>query len=78
MSFAWSFFVEMGLPGGGAWFMDKEHVKGAADKAKRGREGCRWATSCCRPRGRWDKAKGDTRQTLGDAKDAVKHSRDEE
>ena len=60
--------------------MDKEHVKGAADKASGAiNEGIGKATgdSSMQAKGKIDKAKGEARETLGDAKDALKKDRDE-
>ena len=60
--------------------MDKEHVKGAADKASGAiKEGIGKATgdSSMQAKGKIDKAKGEARETLGDAKDAVKRSDDD-
>jgi uncharacterized protein YjbJ (UPF0337 family) len=61
--------------------MDKEHVKGAADKAKgavKDAAGKVMGDKGLQAEGKMDKAKGAARQALGDAKDAVKHPRDEE
>jgi uncharacterized protein YjbJ (UPF0337 family) len=55
--------------------MDKEHVKGAADKAKGAvKEGLGKATGNERLRqeGQLDKAKGEVHKAAGDVKDAVK------
>jgi uncharacterized protein YjbJ (UPF0337 family) len=53
--------------------MDKEHLKGAADKAKGTiREAAGKAMGDKRLQ---DKAKGEARQALGDAKDALRHVR---
>jgi uncharacterized protein YjbJ (UPF0337 family) len=60
--------------------MDKEHVKGAADKAKgavKDAAGKLMDDKGLQAEGKMDKAKGEARQALGDAKDAVKHARDE-
>ena len=55
--------------------MDKEHVKGAADKASGAvKEGIGKATgdASLEAKGKIDKAKGEGREALGDAKDALK------
>ena len=55
--------------------MDREHVKGAADKAKGAvKEGVGKATGSERLRqeGQVDKAKGEIHKAAGDVKDAVK------
>jgi uncharacterized protein YjbJ (UPF0337 family) len=55
--------------------MDKEHVKGAADKAKgavKDAAGKLTGDKELEAEGKMDKAKGSARQALGDAKDAVK------
>lgn len=55
--------------------MDKEHVKGAADKASGAiKEGIGKATddSSMKAKGKMDKAKGHARDAMGDAKDALK------
>ena len=55
--------------------MDREHVKGAADKAKGAiKEGAGKLTSDkdMEAEGKLDKAKGAVRTTVGDVKDAVK------
>lgn len=60
--------------------MDKEHVKGAADKASGAiKEGIGKETgdSSMQAKGKIDKAKGEAREALGDAKDALKKDRDE-
>lgn len=60
--------------------MDKEHVKGAVDKASGAiKEGIGKATgdSSLQAKGKIDKAKGEARETLGDAKDAIKRSDDD-
>ena len=57
--------------------MNKEHVKGAADKAKGSiKEGIGKATGNERLRqeGEIDKAKGDLHKVAGDVKDAVKRA----
>jgi uncharacterized protein YjbJ (UPF0337 family) len=55
--------------------MDKEHVKGAADKASGAiKEGIGNLTgdSSMKAKGKIDKAKGEAREALGDVKDAIK------
>ena len=55
--------------------MDKEHVKGAADKASGNiKEGIGKATGNekLEAEGKFDKAKGETREAVGDVKDALK------
>jgi uncharacterized protein YjbJ (UPF0337 family) len=55
--------------------MDKEHVKGAADKASGAiKEGIGKATgdASLEAKGKLDKAKGEAREAVGDAKDALK------
>jgi uncharacterized protein YjbJ (UPF0337 family) len=58
--------------------MDKEHVKGAADKASGAiKEGVGKAVGdkSLEAKGKIDKAKGEARETLGDVKDAMKKDR---
>jgi uncharacterized protein YjbJ (UPF0337 family) len=55
--------------------MDKEHLKGAADKASGAiKEGIGNVTddSSMKAKGKADKAKGEAREALGDVKDALK------
>jgi uncharacterized protein YjbJ (UPF0337 family) len=55
--------------------MDKEHIKGAADKASGAvKEGIGKATgdASLEAKGKMDKAKGEVRDALGDTKDAMK------
>lgn len=55
--------------------MDKEHVKGAADKISGAvKEGIGKATgdASLEAKGKLDKAKGEARQVAGDIKDAVR------
>jgi len=57
--------------------MDKEHVKGAADKASGAmKEGIGKATgdASMEAKGKLDKAKGEAREFVGDVKDAAKKS----
>jgi uncharacterized protein YjbJ (UPF0337 family) len=60
--------------------MDKEHVKGAADKASGAiKEGVGKAVGdkSLEAKGKIDKAKGEAREALGDAKDAIRKSDDD-
>lgn len=60
--------------------MDKEHVKGAADKTSGAiKEGIGKATGdkSMEAKGKIDKAKGEARDALGDAKDSMKKGRDD-
>ena len=55
--------------------MDKEHVKGAADKASGAiKEGVGKMTgdASLEAKGKLDKAKGEVRENVGDLKDAAK------
>jgi uncharacterized protein YjbJ (UPF0337 family) len=55
--------------------MDKEHVKGAADKAKGAVKetiGKVTGDKQMQAEGRFDKAKGEARKAVGDLKDAVR------
>ena len=57
--------------------MDKEHVKGAADKATgamKDAAGKMTGNNKLRAEGEIDKAKGEAREWLGDAKDAGRKS----
>jgi uncharacterized protein YjbJ (UPF0337 family) len=59
--------------------MDKEHVKGAADKAKgavKDAAGKMMGDKKLQAEGKMDKAKGSAREALGDAKDAVKRGQE--
>jgi uncharacterized protein YjbJ (UPF0337 family) len=59
--------------------MDKEHVKGAADKASGAiKEGVGKAVGdkSLEAKGKIDKAKGEAREALGDVKDAMRKSDD--
>jgi uncharacterized protein YjbJ (UPF0337 family) len=59
--------------------MDKEHVKGAADKAKgaiKDTAGKVTGDKELQAAGKLDKAKGVAHSAVGDAKDAVKHAAD--
>jgi uncharacterized protein YjbJ (UPF0337 family) len=59
--------------------MDKEHVKGAADKAKgaiKDTAGKVNGDKELQAEGKLDKAKGDAHNALGNAKDAVKKAVD--
>jgi uncharacterized protein YjbJ (UPF0337 family) len=58
--------------------MDKEHVKGAADKAKgavKDTVGKMTGDDRLRAEGKIDKAKGEARELAGDAKDAAKEAK---
>jgi uncharacterized protein YjbJ (UPF0337 family) len=55
--------------------MDKEHVKGAADKvagAAKDAAGKMTGDKSLQAEGKLDKAKGEAREFIGDAKDAMK------
>ena len=55
--------------------MDKEHLKGEANKAKGGLKeagGKMTGDKKLESEGKFDKAKGEARKTLGDVKDAVR------
>ena len=57
--------------------MDKEHVKGAADKAKgavKDAAGKMTGDKQMQAEGKADKAKGAARQAVGDVKDAVRRA----
>jgi uncharacterized protein YjbJ (UPF0337 family) len=59
--------------------MDKEHVKGAADKAKgaiKDAAGKLTGDKELQAEGKMDKAKGAAHSAVGDAKDAVKKAAD--
>ena len=59
--------------------VDKEHVKGAADKAKgsvKDAAGKLTDDKELQAEGKMDKAKGSAREALGDAKDAVKREQE--
>ena len=59
--------------------MDKEHVKGTADKAKgaiKETTGKVTGDKKLQTEGKLDKAKGAAHNVAGDVKDAVKHSND--
>jgi uncharacterized protein YjbJ (UPF0337 family) len=59
--------------------MDKEHIKGAADKAKgavKDTAGKLMGDKGLQVEGKMDKAKGAAHEALGDAKDAVRHAND--
>lgn len=60
--------------------MDKEHVKGAADKTSGAvKEGIGKATGdkSMEAKGKLDKAKGEAREFAGDVKDAMKDGKDD-
>jgi uncharacterized protein YjbJ (UPF0337 family) len=55
--------------------MDREHVKGAADKAKgaiKDAAGKITGDKKLQTEGKWDKAKGAAHEAAGDVKDAVR------
>jgi uncharacterized protein YjbJ (UPF0337 family) len=57
--------------------MDKEHVKGTADKAKgaiKDTAGKATGDKELQSEGKMDKAKGDARKAMGDLKDAAKNA----
>ena len=57
--------------------MDREHIKGAADKAKgaiKDAAGKLTGDKEMQAEGKMDKAKGDAHKTAGDVKDALKHA----
>ncbi len=57
--------------------MDKEHIKGAADKAKgaiKDAAGKLTGDKQMQAEGKFDKAKGAARETGGDVKDAVRNT----
>ena len=57
--------------------MDREHIKGAADKAKgaiKDAAGKMTGDKKLQAEGKFDKAKGAAHQAVGDAKDAVKRA----
>jgi uncharacterized protein YjbJ (UPF0337 family) len=59
-------------------FMDKEHIKGAADKAKgavKDAAGGLTGDAKLQAKGKMDKAKGAVRTAVGDVKDAVKDAK---
>jgi uncharacterized protein YjbJ (UPF0337 family) len=59
--------------------MDKEHVKGAADKAKgaiKDAAGKMTGDKGLQAEGKMDKAKGAVHNAVGDAKDAAKRAKD--
>jgi uncharacterized protein YjbJ (UPF0337 family) len=60
--------------------MDKEHVKGAMDKvigAAKEAAGKLMGDRGLQKEGKFDKAKGEAREALGDAKDAAERAREE-
>jgi uncharacterized protein YjbJ (UPF0337 family) len=57
--------------------MDKEHIKGAADKAKgavKDATGKLTGDKALQDEGKMDKAKGEAREAPGDVKDAAKRT----
>jgi uncharacterized protein YjbJ (UPF0337 family) len=60
--------------------MDREHVKGAADKAKgavKDAAGKLMDDKKLQAEGKFDKAKGAAHQTAGDLKDAARHAKED-
>jgi uncharacterized protein YjbJ (UPF0337 family) len=60
--------------------MDREHVKGMADKAKgaiKDAAGKLTDDKKLQAEGKFDKAKGAAHEAVGDVKDAVRHARDD-
>jgi len=61
--------------------MDREHVKGAADKVKgavKDAAGKMTGDKKLQAEGKIDKAKGDAHKVAGDVKDAARHATDDE
>jgi uncharacterized protein YjbJ (UPF0337 family) len=61
------------------WIMDREHVKGAADKAKgaiKEAAGKLSGDKDIETEGKIDKAKGSAHNAAGDVKDAARHAAD--
>jgi uncharacterized protein YjbJ (UPF0337 family) len=59
--------------------MDKEHIKGAGDKAKgavKDAAGKLTGDKKLQAEGKMDKAKGEAREAVGDAMDAIRHAND--
>ena len=60
--------------------MDREHVKGAADKAKgaiKDAAGKLMDDKKLQAEGKFDKAKGAAHETAGDIKDAARHAKED-
>jgi uncharacterized protein YjbJ (UPF0337 family) len=60
--------------------MDREHVKGAADKAKgaiKDAAGKLMDDKKLQAEGKFDKAKGAAHETMGDMKDAARHAKED-
>lgn len=60
--------------------MDREHVKGMADKAKgavKDAAGKLMDDKKLQAEGKFDKAKGAAHETAGDVKDAARHAKDD-
>jgi uncharacterized protein YjbJ (UPF0337 family) len=60
--------------------MDREHVKGAADKAKgavKDAAGTLMGDKKLQAEGKFDKAKGAAHQTAGDVKDAARRAKED-
>jgi uncharacterized protein YjbJ (UPF0337 family) len=61
--------------------MDREHVKGAADKVKgavKDAAGKMTGDKKLQAEGKIDKAKGEAHKVAGDVKDAARHATDDE
>jgi uncharacterized protein YjbJ (UPF0337 family) len=64
----------------GEWNVDREHVKGAADKVKgaiKDKVGKLTGDKKLQTEGKIDKAKGSAHKVAGDVRDAVRHARDD-
>jgi uncharacterized protein YjbJ (UPF0337 family) len=62
------------------WKMDREHVKGAADKVKgavKDAAGKMTGDKKLQAEGKIDKAKGEAHKVAGDVKDAARHATDD-
>lgn len=60
--------------------MDREHIKGAADKAKgavKDAAGKLMGDKKLQAEGKFDKAKGEAHEIAGDVKDAARHTKDD-
>jgi uncharacterized protein YjbJ (UPF0337 family) len=67
------------LTSNGEWNMDKEHIKGAADKAKgavKDTVGKMTGDTKMQAEGKVDKAKGTAHNVAGDVKDAARDATD--
>jgi uncharacterized protein YjbJ (UPF0337 family) len=68
------------LPNNGELNVDREHVKGAADKVKgaiKDTAGKVTGDKKLQTEGKIDKAKGAAHEVAGDVKDAVRHANDD-